>query len=429
MADAGRNRDHRHRPLSGRDPREAHRSATPLELLYDLTFVVAFGTAANELAHYLAEGHFGAAIAGYCLAVFTVAWAWMSYLWFASAYDNDDWVFRVATMVQMVGVIVLALGIEEMFASIDHGATLDIGVSVLGYVVMRLSMLFLWSLVARNDPARAPAARKYIWTIGVAQVGWVVLTLLGLPISSFLLWGSGLFALELAGPVLAQRRSPTPWHARHIAERHGLLVLITLGEGVFGTVAALNALVHTEQGWTVDAALLAVAGINLTFGMWWMYFAVPWGEVLDRHRERAYVWGAGHILLFGSIAATGAGFALRPCAVRPLLGFPTAARPTRAATPGGDRWRARARRGLRRAGHEHVVVLGGADARAGRDGARLRDCGSSTPRRGDTGGLTVQGIRRSRPGTVWLSDRSQPAYQKVLERNPGSGVGSGLRCS
>jgi low temperature requirement protein LtrA len=307
MADTGRNRDHRHRPLSGRDPREAHRSATPLELLYDLPFVVAVGTAANELAHYLAEGHFGAAIAGFCLAVFTVAWAWMSYSWFASAYDNDDWVFRVATMVQMVGVIVLALGIEEMFASIDHGATLDIGVSVLGYVVMRLSMLFLWSLVARNDPARAPAARKYIWTIGVAQVGWVLLTLLGLPISSFLLWGSGLVALELAGPVLAQRRSPTPWHARHIAERHGLLVLITLGEGVFGTVAALNALVHAEQGWTVDAALLAVAGINLTFGMWWMYFAVPWGEVLDRHRERAYVWGAGHILLFGSIAATGAG--------------------------------------------------------------------------------------------------------------------------
>jgi low temperature requirement protein LtrA len=307
MSDAGRGRDHRHLPLSGRDPREAHRSATPLELLYDLTFVVAFGTAANQLAHYLAEGHFGAAIGGFCLAVFIVAWAWMSYSWFASAYDNDDWVFRVATMVQMVGVIVVALGIEEMFASIDHGATLDVGVGVLGYVVMRVSMVFLWSLVARNDPARAPAARTYIWTIGVAQVGWVVLTLLGLPTSTFLLAGAGLFAVELAGPVLAQRRSPTPWHARHIAERHGLLVLITLGEGVLGTVAALNALVHTEHGWTVDAALLAVAGIGLTFGMWWMYFTVPWGEVLERHRERAYLWGGGHLLLFGSIAATGAG--------------------------------------------------------------------------------------------------------------------------
>ncbi|MEO3874034.1 low temperature requirement protein A [Nonomuraea sp. B12E4] len=300
-------RDHRHRPLSGRNPEESHRTATPLELLYDLTFVVAFGTAANELAHYLAEGHLGTAITGFCFAVFAVAWAWMNYSWFASAYDNDDWVFRVATMVQMVGVIVNALGIAEMFASIDRGASPDIDVMVLGYVVMRVSMLFLWALVARHDPGRLPAARKFMWTIGVAQVGWVTVALVDLPFAAFLAASAVLFAVELVGPVLAQRRSPTPWHAHHIAERHGLLVLITLGEGVLGTVAALNALVHTEHGWTADVALLAVAGIGLTFGIWWMYFVVPWGEVLERHRERAYVWSAGHILLFGSIAATGAG--------------------------------------------------------------------------------------------------------------------------
>lgn len=56
-----------------------------------------------------------------------------------------------------------------------------------------------------------------------------------------------------------------------------------------------------------DAALLAVAGIGLTFGMWWMYFVVPWGEVLERHRARSYLWSAGHLLLFGAIAAAGAG--------------------------------------------------------------------------------------------------------------------------
>ena len=54
MAEVGLARRHRRRPLSGRDPNEAHRTATPLELLYDLTFVVAFGTAADQLAYYLA---------------------------------------------------------------------------------------------------------------------------------------------------------------------------------------------------------------------------------------------------------------------------------------------------------------------------------------------------------------------------------------
>jgi low temperature requirement protein LtrA len=231
MAEAGRARDHRHRPLTGRDPNEAHRTPTPLELLYDLTFVVAFGTAANELAHYLAEGHVVAAIGGFCVALVAITWAWMSYSWFASAYDNDDWVFRVATMVQMVGVIIVALGIVDVFLAIDHGSTQGFRVSTMGYVVMRASMVFLWTLVARHDPARAPAARKYIWSIGIAQVGWVALAWLGLPLSMFVPVASGLFALEVFGPILAQRRSPTPWHARHIAERHGLLVLITLGEG------------------------------------------------------------------------------------------------------------------------------------------------------------------------------------------------------
>ena len=95
-------------PSEGRSasPSPAKLDLPQLELLYDLTFVVAFGTAADQLAHYLAEGHIGPAIGGFCFAVFAVTWAWMNYSWFASAYDNDDWVFRIATMVQMVGVII-----------------------------------------------------------------------------------------------------------------------------------------------------------------------------------------------------------------------------------------------------------------------------------------------------------------------------------
>ena len=69
---------------------------------------------------------------------FAVIWAWVNYSWFASAYDTDDWLFRLATMVQMVGVIVLSLGLPQMFESIDHGDTLDNGVMVAGYVIMRV---------------------------------------------------------------------------------------------------------------------------------------------------------------------------------------------------------------------------------------------------------------------------------------------------
>jgi low temperature requirement protein LtrA len=276
--------------------------------LYDLTFVVAFGVAADELAHYVAEGHLGAGLAGFGFAVFAVAWAWMNYSWWASAYDTDDWLVRLATMVQMVGVIILALGLDEMFASIDHGTTMDNGVMVIGYVVMRVSMISLWLLAARHDPSRRRATLTYAVLVGAAQVGWVGLTLLGLSTPRFFVVGGALMLVELSGPLIAERwGGGTPWHPHHIAERHGLLVIITLGEGVIGTVASLNAVVHGQQGWSADAALLAVAGIGLTFGLWWMYFAVPWAAVLEYHRVRALPWGLGHFLIVGSLAAVGAG--------------------------------------------------------------------------------------------------------------------------
>jgi low temperature requirement protein LtrA len=172
---------------------------------------------------------------------------------------------------------------------------------------MRVALVFLWWQVSRHDRDRRPAARKYMTTVGVAQVGWVVLAVAGLPIvETFALVGV-LLAIELVGPFIAERRASTPWHAHHIAERYGLLVIITLGEVILGTVAALNALVHGEAGWTLDAALLAVAGVGLAFGCWWMYFALPWGEPLARLRQRMFIFGYGHFLIFAPLAAMGAG--------------------------------------------------------------------------------------------------------------------------
>ena len=118
-----------------------------------------------------------------------------------------------------------------------------------------------------------------------------------------------LIVLEMAGPFIAESRATTPWHPHHIVERYGLLVIITLGEVILGTVAALNVVVHGEAGWTVDAALLAVAGVGLTFGCWWMYFAVPWAEPLVRRPGRwsGFVFGYGHLAIFAPLAAMGGG--------------------------------------------------------------------------------------------------------------------------
>ena len=148
--------------MEGRDPDESHRAATPLELLFDLTFVVAYGMAADELAHYLAEDHIRAGVLGFALAAFAITWAWINFSWFASAYDTDDWIYRLTTMLQMVGVIILALGLPVMFESIDEGESVNNGVMVAGYVVMRVAMVFQWARAARQDPARRSACKTYI---------------------------------------------------------------------------------------------------------------------------------------------------------------------------------------------------------------------------------------------------------------------------
>jgi low temperature requirement protein LtrA len=306
-AEGLRTRAHRLRRMTGRDPHEQHRAATPLELLYDLTFVVAFGLAADQVAHLLAEGHVPAGLIGFGFATFAICWAWINFSWFASAYDTDDWAFRAATMVQMVGVIILALGLPRMFHALDEGHGVGNDVMVLGYVVMRVAMLFLWLRAARQDPARRRVCHTYAFTIGVAQVGWVALIPAHLEAGPFFLCAAVLTAIELGGPLLAERgKGGTPWHAHHITERYGLLAIIALGEGVVGTVASLSVVIE-EQGWSSDAVLIAVAGTGLTFGIWWTYFIIPSAEVLHVHRNRAFLWGYGHMLVFGSIVATGAG--------------------------------------------------------------------------------------------------------------------------
>jgi low temperature requirement protein LtrA len=295
--------------MRGRDPREPHRAATPMELLFDLTFVAAFGIAANELAHYLADDHVRAALLGFSFATFAISWAWINFSWFASAYDTDDWIYRLTTMVQMVGVIVLALGLADLFESIDAGDHVDNRVMVAGYVVMRVAMVFQWGRAARQDPSRRPVCVTYIWTILVAQAGWVGLLISETTVAVTFVCAGILILVEFAGPWLAEtRKGGTPWHAHHIAERYSLLVIIALGEAIIGTVAALAAVVGPEgPGWSVEAVVLALAGTALTFGMWWIYFIIPSAPILQLHRKRLFGWGYSHIAIIGAVVATGGG--------------------------------------------------------------------------------------------------------------------------
>jgi low temperature requirement protein LtrA len=295
--------------MSGRDPGESHRGATPLELLFDLTFVVAFGIAADELAHYLAEDHISTSILGFSFVTFGISWAWINFSWFASAFDVDDWLYRLTTMVQMTGVVILALGLPALFKSLDEGDYVDNVVIVAGYVVMRLGLLFQWLRAARSAPEYRQACMTYVRWISVAQIGWIALAIAHTSILPTLIIIGVLTVIEGLGPFIAERRKGgTPWHSHHIAERYGLLIIIALGEGIIGTIASVSAIVGPEgPGWSVSAGTVALAGVGLTFGLWWAYFVVPWPAFLHARRERSFGWGYGNVAIIAAVVAMGGG--------------------------------------------------------------------------------------------------------------------------
>ncbi|MFD4035518.1 low temperature requirement protein A [Streptomyces sp. NPDC058637] len=296
--------------MTGRDPEEHGRTASPLELLFDLTFVVAVGTAAFQFAEMVAEGHAGQAVIAFVLAMFAISVAWISFSWFASAFATDDWLYRVVTMLQMAGVVVFSLGLPAMFHSVEEGGHLELRAMVIGYVVMRIAMVFQWWRAAREAPSFHDACMANIrWTL-IVQAGWIVVAFVHMPIAVVFVAFAVLGALEIALPVLAQGSSgDTPWHPHHVAERYGLFAIIVLGEGVVGTVASSGDLLGGGDGtqWTWNAIAVVIAGVGLTFGMWWMYFLTPFGHILVHRRKRGYLFGYGHIPLFIGIAAAGAG--------------------------------------------------------------------------------------------------------------------------
>jgi low temperature requirement protein LtrA len=284
--------------LSPRDPGQEHRASTPLELLFDLCFVVAVGQAAARLHHSIGEAHVGHGLVGYLSVFFAVWWAWMNFSWFGSAYDQDDVLYRLLTLVQMAGVLVLATGVDAAFDDQDFTRV------TVGYVVMRVAMVVQWLRAARGDPARRGIALRYAGGLAVVQLGWIAR--LALPANaaevSFLL----LVVAELAVPLIAERAGPmTPWHPEHIAERYGEFTLIVLGESVLATMLAAKEL---PVSWSTAAA--GVGSLLLLFSVWWTYFDPPGSTRMALNEHTTWLWGYGHLPIFAGVAALGSGLSV-----------------------------------------------------------------------------------------------------------------------
>ncbi|WP_219816660.1 low temperature requirement protein A [Arthrobacter sp. ZGTC131] len=283
---------------------EPHRRASQLELLFDLTFVVAVASLTAQLAHGIAENHLAESILPFLQVFFTIWWAWMNFTWFASAFDTDDALYRLLTMLQMGGVLLLGAGVPAAFNDGDYLAV------TLGFIVMRVGLIAQWLRAAIEDPASRRTALRYAAGFAVLQLAWVVRLVLQqaglLPGQLQLVAFVMLAILELSVPLWAERTGHSSWHPHHIAERYGLFAIILLGESV---LAASNGVAAALRSGGVSAYLIAVsaASLALLFSLWWMYFLHPAGEALSTNRDKSYQWGYWHFAIFAALAALGAG--------------------------------------------------------------------------------------------------------------------------
>jgi low temperature requirement protein LtrA len=289
--------------MTARTVDEPHRAATQLELLFDLTFVVAIAAVVVQLGHGVAEGHAAEAVGPFLQVFFAIWWAWMNFTWFASSYDTDDVPYRLLTLLQMGGVLVLAAGVPSAFGDGDYRAV------TLGYLVMRVALVAQWLRAAREDQEGRGTALRYAAGVSTLEVLWLVRQLL---VELGVLAGGGVVVVfvalavaELAVPVWAERSRGTSWHPHHIAERYTLFTIILLGESVLAVSTGIADVVASGLHWS--PVVVAGSGLVLLFALWWLYELEPSGDGLSTRRGRAFLWGYGHYGVFAALAAIGAG--------------------------------------------------------------------------------------------------------------------------
>jgi low temperature requirement protein LtrA len=291
--------------MTARATDEPHRASSQLELLFDLTFVVAISRLTAPLADRIANGEGLRALTPFLQVFFAIWWAWMNFTWFASSYDTDDVGFRLLTLLQMVGVLVLAAGVPTALNNNDFLAV------TVGYLILRVGLVALWLRVAIEDSASRAIALRYAAAIASLGIAWMLGLVLaevgGLSQGSRLSMFVGLVVLELSVPLWLERKRRASWHPHHIAERYGLFAIILLGECIFAGSSKVETAVAGDG---VSAALvtIAVAGLVVVFALWWLYFLEPAGEGLARNRDRAFLWGCfGQYGVFAALAGFGAG--------------------------------------------------------------------------------------------------------------------------
>lgn len=245
--------------------REGER-VTPLELFFDLVFVLAITQCTALMSHHptwsgLAQG---------LLVLGMLWWAWTGYSWLTSVIDPEEGAVRLVIFGAIAALLLVSLCVPEAFGSLGLAFALIYG-------VVRSAQIALFMLASPDDDALRHSV------LGLAASTAVAVVLLATAsafdgLAQGALWALALL-LDMAGPYFFGSEG---WKLvpGHFAERHGLIIIIALGESIVAIGVGAS---HTLD---LGIATAAVLGVALTAAMWWVYFDIV-AIVAGRRLEEA----------------------------------------------------------------------------------------------------------------------------------------------
>ncbi len=227
---------------------------TPLELFFDLIFVLALTQCTALMSHHpswsgLAQG---------LLVLGVLWWTWVGYSWLTSLIDPEEGAVRLVMFGAMAALLIVSLCVPEAFGDLAL-------VFALAYGAVRVAHIGLFMLASPDDDALRHSVLGLAASTAIAVTLLVTASLFD-GLAQGALWALALL-LDMGGPYIFGSRG---WKLvpGHFAERHGLIVIIALGESIVAIgVGAAGAL-------TLGIGTAAVLGVALAAGLWWVYFDI-----------------------------------------------------------------------------------------------------------------------------------------------------------
>ncbi len=234
--------------------RRAEERVTPLELFFDLVFVLALTQCTALMA---ASPTWDGLVRG-LLVLAVLWWSWGGYAWLTSVVDPEAGAVRIAMFAAMAAFLVAALAVPNAFGD-------DALLFACAYAIVRIAHIWLFTIASHGEPE----LRRSVIGLGTSTAIGVSLLFVAAFTDGWLqggIWALALL-LDLGGPYLFRSEG---WQLipGHFAERHGLIVIIALGESIVAIGVGSNTIVDA------GVVVAAIFGIAIAAALWWLYFDV-----------------------------------------------------------------------------------------------------------------------------------------------------------